>query len=194
MSTTGRRKCRCCGVWFKPEARNRYHQRYCREPLCRQASKKTSQRKWSRQNPGYFRGEAHVNRVRQWRAQHPGYWKKEALERHTGPPDALQDILTAQGFDNKAVTTLRNCLLEEISRPLQDVLSAQGHALVGLTAMISGELLQDDIARVLRTCYERGQHIGGIVPWINKQEVSDDEKRTVIAETAATHSEALQLG
>jgi hypothetical protein len=40
--------------------------------------------------------------------------------------------------------------------------------------MISGEPLQEDIARVLTACYERGQRIGGIVPWMHKQEVKHE--------------------
>jgi hypothetical protein len=108
--------------------------------------------------------------------------------------DALQDLLVAQGFDDMAVTTLRNCLREEISRPLQDLLSAQGHALVGLTAMISGEPLQEDIARVLSLCYERGQRIRGVVPWLKKQEVGDEKARTDLAAASAPYSSRVQLG
>jgi len=164
------------------------------KPECRAASKRASQKKWHRKNPGYFHGEQYVKKVQAWRRRHPGYWKAKGLAQSGGPPDALQDLLTAQGFDNKGVTTFRNCLTEEISRPLQDLLSAQGHALVGLTAMISGEPLQEDIARVLSTCYERGQRIGGMAPWMSKQEVHDEGTRTDSAATAATHSAAVQLG
>jgi hypothetical protein len=60
--------------------------------------------------------------------------------------------------------------------------------------MITGDALQEDIAQVLTSCYERGQRIGGVVPWMNKQEVSNEGKRTGIAETAQTHSAAVQLG
>lgn len=194
MSTKGLRKCCCCGVWFRPHPRNVYHQGFCTKTECRAASKRASQQKWCRKNPGYFHGEEHVKKVQAWRRRHPGYWKVKGLAQSCGPPDALQDLLTSQGFDNKGVTTFRNCLRAEISRPLQDLLSAQSHTLVGLTAMISGEPLQEDIARVLSTCYERGQRIGGMVPWMNKQEVSDEGTRTDIAATAATHSTAVQLG
>jgi len=161
---------------------------------CQAASKRVSQQKWHRKNPGYFHGEQYVKKVQAWRREHPGYWRKEPVQRCRESPDTLQDLLTTQGFDDKGVTTFRNCMEEEISRPLQDLLSAQGHALVGLTAMISGEPLQEDIAQLLTTCYERGQRIGGVVPWINKQEVSDEGTRTGITETAATHSAAVQLG
>jgi hypothetical protein len=194
MSTAGLRKCRHCGVWFKPEARSRKRQRYCREPLCRRASKKASQEKWHRKNPGYFRGDGHVNRVRQWRAQHPGYWRKAVAQRATGPPDALQDLLISQGFDVQGVRSFRICMSDEISRPLQDLLSAQGHALVGLTAMISGEALQEDIARVLDSCYHRGQRMDGMVPWMQRAEVADERQRTYRSGSTAACAGPVQLG
>jgi hypothetical protein len=164
------------------------------EPACQVASKRESQRKWSRKNPGYFHGEVHVKRVRAWRRKHPGYWKAEGVAETCGPPDALQEILTAQGFAHEEVTVFRNCLLEEIAQPLQEVLAAQQCALVGLTAMISGEPLQEDIARVLTACYERGQRIGGMVPWMQPQEVGYERTRADSAAAAAAGSSAVQLG
>ncbi len=194
MSTRGLRKCCHCGIWFRPHPRNAYHQRFCSKADCQAASKHASQQKWCRKNPGYFRGDQYVKKVQAWRREHPGYWRKRPEDRFGKPPDALQELLKAQGFDNKEVTTFRNCLTEEISRPLQDLLSAQSHTLVGLTAMISGEPLQEDIARLLSTCYERGQRIGGVLPWMRKQEVSNEGTRTDIAKTAETHSATVQLG
>ena len=194
MSTRGLRKCCHCGTWFRPQPCNAYHQQFCSKGECRAASKRASQQKWHRKNPGYFRGEQYVKKTQAWRREHPGYWREQGGEPETPPPDALQDLLIAQGFDNEGVTVFRNSLFEEISRPLQDLLSAQTHALVGLTAMISGEPLQEDIARVLTTCYERGQRIGGMVPWMKPMEVSDEGTRTACAATAATRSAAVQLG
>ena len=134
MGTEGRRKCCHCGVWFKPQGRNAWHQRFCSEPDCQSASKRASQQKWCRKNPDYFQGEAYVKKVQAWRRQHPGYWKTKGPAEPGGPADALQDLLTAQGFDNQGVEVFRNCLSQEISRPLQDVLVAQQHALVDLRA------------------------------------------------------------
>ena len=194
MGTQGQRKCCHCGDWFRPHARNGYHQQFCSESECQEASKLASQRKWSRKNPGYFRGEVHVKRVRAWRRKHPGYWKAKRVAEACGPPDALQDLLAAQGFGPEDVKVFRNCLSEEISRPLQDVLTAQKHALVGLACMITGEALQENIAQVLTTCYERGQRIGGMVPWMQPQEVKHERTRADCAAAAATGSPALQLG
>ena len=194
MGTEGLRKCCHCGVWFRLHPRNAYHQRFCTEPECQVASKRKSQQKWSRKNPGYFHGEVHVKRVRAWRRKHLGYWKAKGDVATCGPPDALQDLLTAQGFDREGVVVFRNCLLAEIYRPLQDVLAAQKSTLVGLAAMISGEPLQEDIARMLVACYERGQRIGGMVPWMQPQEVKHERTRADCATAAATGSPAVQLG
>ncbi len=201
MGTEGLRKCCHCGIWFRPHPRNVYHQRYCSMPECQAASKRASQWKWCRKNPGYFHGEAYVKKVQAWRRKHPDYWKAKSTPQACGPPDALQDLLTAQGFDNQDVKVFRNCLSREISRPLQDVLIAQGNALKGLVIMITGEALQEDIARVLITCYERGQRISGIVPWmahgapqqVQPQEVKDERTHSDYTGEAQTHSPAVQL-
>ena len=194
MSTAGLRRCWHCGSWYKPEPRTAYHQRFCVQPECRAASKVESRRKWSRKNPGYFRGAYHVNRVRAWRESHPGYWKRQRARAAPGDGGALQDILESQSIDEQLVKVLRDRLSKEISVPLQDILIAQQHALVGITSMITGDALQDDIARVLTTCYERGQRIGGIVPWMKPQGGNDERARTDHAAAAAAHSPAVQLG
>ena len=78
MTRCRRRKCRHCGQLYEPDPRNRYHQRYCSQPACRQASKAASQRRWRASPKGrdYFRGSANVLRVQAWRKAHPGYWRK----------------------------------------------------------------------------------------------------------------------
>lgn len=193
MGTSGLRKCCHCGTWFKPHPRNAKLQRYCLDLACRTASKRASQQKWRHKNPEHFLGIEHVQRVQDWRRKHPGYWKSKGAVEPCGPPDALQDLLILQGFDHQGVSIFRNCLSAEISRPLQDLLIAQQHALVGLAAMISGEALQDSIAHVLTACYERGQRIGGKVPWMRPQEVKHERSSTDSAATATPHSPALQL-
>lgn len=194
MSTEGLRKCCHRGIWFRPHGRNAWHRRFCLKPECQVASQRASQRKWRRKNPGYFHGEMRVKRVREWRRKHPGYWKAKGTAEGCGPPDALQDLLAAQGFGHEDIKIFRSCLSEEISRPLQDVLIAQQHALAGLASMITGEPLQEDIARVLTACYERGQRIGGMAPWMQPREIKHERTRADYAATAATGSPAVQLG
>jgi hypothetical protein len=43
MAGAQRRKCKCCHKLFRPDPRNRHHQRYCAAPRCRAASKAASQ-------------------------------------------------------------------------------------------------------------------------------------------------------
>jgi hypothetical protein len=136
MAGRGQRKCKGCQRLFRPDVRNRRHQRYCSEEPCRAASKTASQARWLSQpeNQDYFRGEAAVDRVRAWRCQNPGYWRKPP--RSASP---LQDALTEQGIestDKKGDST---------RPPLQEVLSAQPAVLIGLIAHIAGTPLQEDI-------------------------------------------------
>jgi hypothetical protein len=83
MKKKRRRKCLHCRQLFRPDPRNRRHQRYCSEGECQRASKAASQRRWLAKpaNREYFRGPAHVERVRAWRAAHPGYWRPAAQRR-----------------------------------------------------------------------------------------------------------------
>jgi hypothetical protein len=191
MSTSGRRKCLECGVWFRPERRNAHRQRYCGARECRAASKRASQRKWSRRNPGYFHGETHVRRIQAWRRVHPGYWKPKGEGGGPEPPGALQDLSLPQAVDESLVAAIRDRLFGEISRPLQDLLSAQACALAGLVCMVSGDALQEDIVRTLGACYEQGQRIGGRVPWMPRKEPGDERTRSDRAAAAAAHPAAV---
>ncbi len=78
MAGGNRRKCKCCLKLFRPDPRNRHHQRYCSAPACRAASKAASQARWlaTPENQGYFRGPVNVARVQAWRSRHPGYWRR----------------------------------------------------------------------------------------------------------------------
>ena len=104
MGGTKRRKCKCCHKLFRPDPRNRHHQRYCAAPSCRAASKAASQARWlaAPENRDYFRGSVNVARVKAWRLRHPGYGRKrrsrvalqEDIARTTGRLLQLgQDIL-----------------------------------------------------------------------------------------------------
>jgi len=158
------------------------------------ASKRASQKKWHGKNPGYFRGEQYVKKTQAWRREHPGYWREKPSEPDATAPDALQDLLSSQPVDNELVDAVRNRIEQEISRPLQDLLTAQQLTLVGLTSMITGDALQEDIARVLNGCYERGQRIGGVVPWMPAKESSDERANTDCTAATATDTVAVQLG
>ena len=126
MTSTRRRKCRHCKQLYEPDPRNRYHQRYCGEPACRQASKAASQRRWRASPKGrdYFRGSANRLRVKAWRRAHPGYWRRRRQKSR-----ALQDHCLTQNL----VPPADNCILD-ISA-LQDVILAQGLALTPPTLL-----------------------------------------------------------
>src|SRR5208337_3616495 len=111
MAGGDRRKCKCCLKLFRPDPRNRHHQRYCSAPACRAASKAASQARWltKPENQRYFRGPVNVARVQAWRSRHPGYWRRG---RRAGP--ALQDVLTAQP------AVLIGLIAHMVGTPLQD--------------------------------------------------------------------------
>jgi hypothetical protein len=150
MAGAGRRKCKCCHKLFRPDPRNRHHQRYCSAPSCRAASKAASLARWlaAPENQDYFRGPVNVARVKEWRSRHPGYWRNG---RRAGV--ALQDLSLAQAIDSTGKTV-------KIARsPLQEIILAQPAVLIGLIAHIAGTPLQDDIARTTDRLLRLGQDI-----------------------------------
>ena len=150
MAGGNRRKCKCCLTFFRPDPRNRNHQRYCSAAACRAASKATSQARWlaAPENQGYFRGPVKVARVQAWRSCHPGYWRRA---RRVGMP--LQDLSMAQPVDSLSGTATA------AGPPLQEVLIAQPAVLIGLIAHIVGTPLQDDIVRTAGRLLRLGQDI-----------------------------------
>jgi hypothetical protein len=150
MAGGNRRKCRCCLKLFRPDPRNRRHQRYCSAQACRAASKAASQARWlsTPENQDYFHGPEHVARVQAWRSRHPGYWRRGG-----GVRPALQDLSMAQPVDLPGKTRAF------AGSPLQEVLSAQPAVLIGLIAHIVGAPLQDDIARAADRLLRLGQDI-----------------------------------
>lgn len=150
MAGGNRGKCKCCLKLFRPDPRNRHHQRYCSEAACRAASKAASQARWraAPENQGYFRGPVNVARVQAWRSRHPGYWRRA---RRVGT--ALQDLSTAQPDDSSIGTAAA------AGSPLQEALIAQPAVLIGLIAHIVGTPLQDDIVRTTDRLLRLGQDI-----------------------------------
>jgi hypothetical protein len=87
MARGARRKCKCCLRLFRPDPRNRRHQRYCAARACRRASKAASQAFWCAkpENRDYFRGPVNVARVKAWRSRHPGYWRRSRVAGRATP-------------------------------------------------------------------------------------------------------------
>lgn len=151
MKRIRRRHCLHCGQLFVPDPRNRYHQRYCRETACRQASKTASQRRWLAKagNRDYFRDPLHVQRVQAWRAQHCGYGHRP--KRLKG--ESLQDHIATQAVESIE----KNTTLTEPA--LQDLIDTQAYVLIGLIANLTGSALQEDIARSGRRLQQLGRDI-----------------------------------
>jgi hypothetical protein len=150
MARGDRRKCKCCLKLFRPDPRNRRHQRYCSAPRCRAASKSASQARWlaAPENQDYFRGPVHVARVQAWRSRHPGYWRKAR-----GSGVALQDVSSGQSIDSAVETVNR------VRSPLQEAITAQPAVLIGLIAHLVGTPLQDDIVRTTNRLLRLGRDI-----------------------------------
>ena len=108
MAGGNRRKCKCCLKLFRPDPRNRHHQRYCSEAPCRAASKAASQARWraAPENQGYFRGPVNVARVQAWRSRHPGYWRR-ARRVGTALQDLSMGVSRDWGYDDTGGTVGR---------------------------------------------------------------------------------------
>lgn len=151
MSRVRRRKCLHCGELFRPDARNRRHQRYCSTPLCRRASKAASQRRWldKPENQNYFRGAHHVQRVQRWREAHPDYSQRA----RSVSAVALQDHCIGQPIDSVEKTAIL------ATSALQDHLMRQPYVLIGLIANLTGSALQEDIEQSSRHLEQLGRDI-----------------------------------
>lgn len=151
-------QCICinCNELYLPDARNRYHQKYCSKPQCRKASKRDAQQRYLRSEKGSecFSGEYNKRRVREWRKAHPGYWKRKKVQ-PAEPPVALQDILNPQVIEKYDSS--------EISRndALQDLCFLQPALIIGLISTLTGATLQDDIATTSRRLIDSGRDILG---------------------------------
>jgi len=165
-------------------------QRFCSKPECRHASKVDAQQRW-RQKPDnldYFKGKAHVERVRQWRREHPGYWRRQAPERGE-TSDALQDALTPQSHENQ---TVEASLPTDPKNALQDFFFIQPAVFIGLISHLTGHTLQENIEVTLRRLQQLGGDILGHST--HPQGGVQDAKATPVFGPAATDAQAVQLG
>jgi hypothetical protein len=149
MHPDGQRKCLSCEEFFKPDARNRRGQKYCRKAVCRKASKAESQRRWLEQqgNQGYFACAENTARVQAWRRANPGYAKRR---RKLGS-DALQDLLNLQPPEDKEDAK------QDGGKALQDHWQTQPPVVIGLIAHLTGVALQEDIASMTGRLIAKGQ-------------------------------------
>ena len=151
MKRHRRRRCRHCGQLFTPHPCSRYHQRYCSQPACRQASKAASQRRWLAKpaNREYFCGPTHSARVQAWRKRHPGYWKRPLAKQGT----ALQDHCSSQPVDTADKTA------DLVRFALQDHWFEKPYMLLGLIAHLTQSLEQEELDRIMRRFEQLGRDI-----------------------------------
>jgi hypothetical protein len=165
-------------------------QRYCSKPLCKQASKADSQRRWLQkpENHDYFRGPDHVKRVQLWRQAHPGYWRRPT-PKASETPDALQETLTPQEVPSQLVS-------ETLETPQQDALQdsffLQPAVFVGLIAQLTGLALQDDIASMVRRLQQLGRDILDRSPQLTGGDFN--EQTPAFSHPPAPRAAAVQLG
>jgi hypothetical protein len=187
------RICKHCNQIFFPDWRNRHRQRFCQQPNCRTASHTASQAKWLAQNPDYFRGSEHVQRVQKWRREHPGYARRQ-------PPPPLQEIIQSKPVEPQAVADKppppRAEPLQDRSPPLQDFIISK-YLIVGLLAHQFDCTLQEDIHGAMRRLVSKGRDILGTTPgtqWLNLNlPTKHDPKETPSSRTAAPRAGAVQL-
>jgi hypothetical protein len=147
MKARERRRCPHCMQSFLPDYRNVYHQRFCSEPTCQHASKRSSQRRWLRKpkNRNYFREPDNIERVRDWRREHPGYWRSRqhqcvgvlrtrlapasapafGINRGSGQPGTLQDVCRSKLPVLTGILSRLSCctLQEDIANCAREMLS-----------------------------------------------------------------------
>jgi hypothetical protein len=156
MRTPARPKCLQCNEEFVADRRNQWHQRYCRKPGCRHASKADSQRRWTHKpgNENYFSGAENTERVRVWRLANPGYRRRK----RSAPESVLQDVLKPQVAANEIVTP------PQPRSVLQEICFMQPAMLVGLISIMTGHGQQEDIATSARLFVTRGEDILRMTP------------------------------
>ena len=181
MTRCRQRKCRHCGQLYEVDPRNRYHQRYCSQPACRQVSKAASQHRWLASPKGrdYFRGSANVLRVQAWRKVHPGYWRTRCKRSGVLQDHCLRQVLVPPS-DNGTLTL----------GALQDVCVTQGFVLQGLIAQLTGSALQDNIVPATHRLILLGQQIQG--PASRRQRHGHDQA-SVVPSAVAEGAGAVQL-
>jgi hypothetical protein len=145
--------CLNCNELCRADARNIRHQRFCSKPECRRASKAASQRLWTErpENQNYFKGPENCERAQQWRKAHPDHRRNK----RSAPESVLQEILISQPIGNVEVAT------PELHIVLQDVCLSQSALFVGLISVLTGHVLQDDLAPSIRSFITRGLDILG---------------------------------
>ena len=153
--------CHCCKELFSPNYRNAKRQTHCLKPDCRKAAKAASQRLWAQNNPDYFKGSVHVNRVREWRQANPGRGRRKStaavLQENCDPiPSVKQEVISPLPPESP--------VLPAPPTVLQDFCLLQDPVFVGLIALMTGCVLQEDFDKAARRLEQLGHDVRGSKP------------------------------
>jgi hypothetical protein len=145
-----KKKCRNCGRAFLPNKFNAYHQKYCNNTECRQASRKASKAKFRKaQSLSLDFRTKESERVKLWQSNHPGYWKKsKKRSKKDSGGVVLRDIALVEKLE------------EEVSA-LRDIAFSQHTVMEGVISVLTGDVLQDNIGVQRNRLYDRGKAISG---------------------------------
>ena len=151
MARGNRRKCKCCLKFFRPDPRNRRHQRYCSAPrLQKQPARRRAKHAGSPNPRTRTTSGARPPRPR------PGL---------AGAPSRLLAQVLARPCLRLKMSQWRNLLVPLPKRaifvrsPLQDLLAAQPAVLIGLIAHLVGTPQQEDIVRTTDRLLRLGRDI-----------------------------------
>lgn len=185
MTFIKNRQCQHCHTLFIPDHRNGKRQKFCPLPECKLASKAASQKRWLVNNPGYFKGTEHVQRVQEWRRANPGYRKGKAKGR------VLQDDYPPESPQKQEDVMQPPPVGKGTASVLQDILITQHPVFIGLIAQFTGLVLQDDIAAAALRLAQLGQDVlNGSTP---TQGGHNDPQVPNLSRPRSNHPRAVQL-
>ena len=170
-------KCLKCSEQYVPDHRNRRTQCYCAKAECRKESKAESQKRWlaKSENQNYFRGTGNTDRTRQWRKANHGYRRKKK----SAGKSVQQDFFDTQEVGAVDVVGLGR---EDAQ---QDLYTMQPALLVGIIAIMTGHVQQEDIAASVRSFLARGADILRMGPGSPQIPKHENQTYPVPAATAA---------
>jgi hypothetical protein len=149
---TRKRPCTHGKGFFDPAPRHGGRHHSGSQPLCRQASKAASHRRWLRK-PDHrpsVSGPTNVARVRQWRHNPPGSWRRQTSQ-VSDAPDAFQDPLTPHPLEAQQGA-------EASAPPLgQDACCMHPAGVVGFLAPCTGLSFQEASAVTARRLQQLGR-------------------------------------
>jgi len=141
------RTCPHCHLPFIPNKHNAYHQRYCGQPPCRQASAQDKRSRWRQKHKDDLDFRAReVRRMQRWRKQHPEASRQLPAHDADRPRASREQILPP---------ALPVVAPEDLAT-LRDRVQRQADILTGLVWQTVGAHA-DQVAPFLARCGEQGR-------------------------------------